>query len=362
MTEDMLENNAYHFIKNYPNINVLKPSEWNNEEYLNMLKHEEYDLLFANNPCSGLSAINRNANLNQPINNKFFEVFDTVNAIQPKVFLIENAPTLVTIGTPILQHMINILNDYKITIIRDMAGNHNVAMKRTRTFIIGWRKDYFENKIPLINMNIQNPIFIKDVLGTISNDTYNKEVVKHNYSNLIKYYNLVNKGDSVLRTIYKFCNDIKSDLTETQINSIKTMKKKKQDNKNIWDKSPWRLDENKRAPSMTSLSAFIHPTEDRDLYIREYARIMGYPEDFIFYPNECKCSTIQCIAQGVPVNFIKYISNEIIRCLKRNYNLIEDVDIIFQNHISKNYFKFNKQEFLNINNLLNATSNPIKLT
>mgnify|MGYP003301826923 CR=1 FL=1 len=38
---------------------------------------------------------------------------------------------------------------------------------------------------------------------------------------------------------------------------------------------------------------------------------MGYPDDFIFYPNECKCSTIQCLAQGVPVNFIKYISKEI---------------------------------------------------
>ena len=109
MTEDMTEYNAYHFTKNYPNIPVLKPSEWNNKSYLNKLKYEEYDLLFANNPCSGLSLINRNANSEQPVNNRFFEVFDVIKQITPKTFLIENAPTLVTIGTPILKQMVNIL-------------------------------------------------------------------------------------------------------------------------------------------------------------------------------------------------------------------------------------------------------------
>ena len=74
MTEDMIENNSYHFVKNYKDsIKVYRPSEWNNESFLNNLYKEKYDLFFANNPCSGLSTINKNANINQPVNNRFFE-------------------------------------------------------------------------------------------------------------------------------------------------------------------------------------------------------------------------------------------------------------------------------------------------
>ena len=35
MTEDMIENNSYHFVKNYKDsIKVYRPSEWNNESFL----------------------------------------------------------------------------------------------------------------------------------------------------------------------------------------------------------------------------------------------------------------------------------------------------------------------------------------
>ena len=34
----MIENNSYHFVKNYKdNIKVYRPSEWNNESFLNNL-------------------------------------------------------------------------------------------------------------------------------------------------------------------------------------------------------------------------------------------------------------------------------------------------------------------------------------
>ena len=57
MTNDMHENNSYHFIKNYPDIPVILPKDWWSADYLNELSKNKYDLLFANNPCSGLSQI-----------------------------------------------------------------------------------------------------------------------------------------------------------------------------------------------------------------------------------------------------------------------------------------------------------------
>ena len=360
MTEDMIENNSYHFVKNYKDsIKVYRPSEWNNESFLNNLYKEKYDLFFANNPCSGLSTINKNANINQPVNNRFFEIFDLIQKINPKVFLIENAPTLVTIGVPILHKMVNQLGDcYNFTIIRDYAGNHNVCMKRMRTLIIGWNKTYFKY-IPIINMNKQDPITIDDVLKDLSKDSLNMEFDKDLHMKDLEWiYPLIEQGSSVVRTIIKNYDEVITKVPDKYIQFINNQKRKLEEGKSLFDKSAWRLKSNYIVPSMTSLAQYIHPIEDRELYIREYARIMGYPDDFKFYPNECKCRTIQCLAQGVPVNFIKYISNEIIRCLTKDYNYIDkEIHVNFQNHSKKVGFAYTKDEFYQVSNLIHNDSN-----
>lgn len=347
MTNDMHENNSYHFIKNYPDIPVILPKDWWNADYLNELSKNKYDLLFANNPCSGLSQINKNANVNQPINNKFYDVFNVIEKLQPKVFLIENAPTTVTTGTPILQNMVKQLwKDYYFTIIRDMAGNHGVAMKRMRTLILGWNKNTFSH-IPIVKMNKQAPTYVKDVLYANGGNNLEFESNRH-WSNLEKYYDLVETDSSVLRTCCKHKETMEKDFNEIEKKATTTALAKFAEGKNIWDKSPWRISDDKQCMSITSVSEFIHPKENRDFYIREYARLMGYPEDFIFYPNECKCKTIQCIAQGVPVNFIKYISSEIKTILEGNYNYIEDANITFQHHIQEKLYKFKVKDFLDL--------------
>lgn len=365
MTEDMTENNAYPFIQNYPNIPVYKPSQWSQDSFLDTLKQHQYKLLFANNPCSGLSSINKNANVNQPINNRFFEVFNVIDKIEPETFLIENAPTLVTIGTPILHKMIEILSSkYKFTIIRDMAGNHGVAMKRLRTMIIGWNKEIFNNKIPLINMNLQQKVSLKEVLGTINVNTLNANDENYNqFNNVSNLYKNIPYNKTILYECCKEFDSIKDKLTPIQLKAVTTLKNKLDNNLHGWDKSPFKPHPDKCSPSITSLTRLIHPIENRNMYIREYARIMGYPDNFKFYPNECKCSSIQCIAQGVPVKFIEWISKEIKRCLENDYDIIgeDNIDVIFQQHTHKRYFKFTKDEFLNVSNLNNTIKESIPL-
>ena len=370
MTEDMTEYNAYHFKKNYPNIPIYKPSEWSQNSFLNTLKGKQYKLLYANNPCSGLSSINKNANVNQPINNRFFEVFNVIDKIEPESFLIENAPTLVTIGTPILHKMVDLLsNKYKFTIIRDMAGNHGVAMKRLRTMIIGWNKKSFNNRIPLIHMNIEPKVALKDVLGTIDNNALNADDENYNlFNNVSELYKNIPYGKTILYECCKEFDTIKDKLTSTQLKSVTTLKNKLDNNLHGWDKSPFKPDPNKQAPSITSLTRLIHPIENRNLYIREYARIMGYPDDFKFYEksndeDSCKCSSIQCIAQGVPVKFIEWISKEIKRCFENNYKIIgeENIDVVFQQHTYKRCFKFTKDEFFNTSILNNVNKDYIPL-
>lgn len=133
----MAQTNAFHFVRNYA-IPIIPPSEWEyHDSYLNSLT-DKYDLLFANPPCSGLSSINRNARVDNKVNEHIYEVASAINVIAPKAFLIENAPTLVTRGLPILKDIQKILSkQYRITIITDLAGNHNVPMYRKRTLVVG---------------------------------------------------------------------------------------------------------------------------------------------------------------------------------------------------------------------------------
>ena len=79
---------------------------------------------------------------------------------------------------------------------------------------------------------------------------------------------------------------------------------------------------------------------------------MGYPDDFIFYPNECKVPPIQCIAQGVPVNFINYISTQIMKGFTTTD--FYDGEIVYINQSSgeqKVIINYNKSQFQKIKNI-----------
>ena len=343
MTEDMDETNAFHFVRNYE-IPIIKPSQWNNDEYLSSLKNE-YDLLFANPPCSGLSAINRNASADNDINKHIYEVANTINTIEPKTFLIENAPTLITKGAPILKDIQKILSDkYRVTVITDLAGNHNVPMFRKRTLVVGWRRDIF-SKMPLVEQKLCNTFTVGDAFRDLDGAYNMTPVTTQDKYDFSRFYSHVEPGDTVVKTLCKRYDELYSQLTDEEKKLVLRTKEKYDAGGSVWDKSPLRLELNGRAPSITSVNRYIHPTEDRDIYIREYARLMGYPDSYKFYDGS-KVSVIQCVAQGVPVNFIKYISTEIMKQLE-NSVYYDDCDVIYINQASgiQDITKFSTDEF-----------------
>ena len=338
MTNDMIDHNAYHFHKNYPNIDIKLPADMTNE-YLDTLVNK-YDLLFANPPCSGLSTINRNANVNNEVNKYIYNVIDVANKIKPKIFFIENAPTLTSIGLSILKNIAKAVHDdYYLLIINDKAGNHNVPMYRRRTFVIGFNKTYFKG-IPKLNTEYVT-CTVADILSTIDL-THNKEFLDDSDTTLFKYYDMINNGDSLYRTLAT--NEVE-DIPDSIKSNIDKFKYKLDNGLRIWDKSPSKLCLDGYVPSLTSLSRLIHPIENRDLYIREYAAIMGYPNNFIFYADECKTPTVQCIAQGVPVNFIRYISKELMNSFSRIDYL--DGEIVYINQTNANNVKIKIYKTLN---------------
>ena len=95
---------------------------------------------------------------------------------------------------------------------------------------------------------------------------------------------------------------------------------------------------------------------------------MGYPDEFIFYPEASKVTCVQACAQAVPVNFIWYISKELRRVFEGKdveYSGDETKDLVFQNHSAKEYLPYTKDEFKALPGDLLTTydkKNAIKLT
>lgn len=345
-TDDMVDKNAYHFVLNRPDIPIISPSVWENEEYLKELVNEDFDFSFNNCPCSGLSLANRQASVDAEVNQQFFRVSGWLKFVRPKVFVVENAPTLISFGTPILQQFIEDLDDhYKFSIIRDEAGNHNVAMRRARTMIVGWRKDYFDNKIPQVLMKRQPKYTLKDAFNGINHNTPNAldfpEIRKDEFliPGAVEHNLTVDMEASTYFDKYK---DKLLAISETKQNAIIRLGERLKV-KAIWDKSPAPTFWDDTAGSMTSYTRHIHPDGERYFSIREYAALMGYPNDFIFYDGG-KTPVVQCIAQGVPVNFVKWIAEEAKRSIEEP-KFISSMDIVFQNHLKEEYEEFTFDDF-----------------
>lgn len=352
ISDDIKEANAASFIENRPNIPVVLPKEWRKKDYLESL--EEVDLLYSNCPCSGLSQLNRNAAVDNATNNHIYDLAETVKTIKPKVFLLENAPTLIGLGMPILQKVVNELkDDYKFTIIRDAGMNHEVCMQRLRTFVIGWRKDVFE-KVPILEMNKKEKLTMLDVIGKYKNIEFG-DIDAHvlddgrEDKDVEHLYNIVEEGKSINVCLCEQWDEIIDELEEKKIKSLMGLKNKIDNGRRFFDKSHFKPKKDGLSPSMASTTKIIHPILNRPLTIREYMSIMGYPEDYKYIHSNIPPT--QAIGQGVPVKFFEYISGQVKKSLNNEINEFIDCDIVFQHHNAEKAQVYTLDEFMRLDKL-----------
>jgi DNA (cytosine-5)-methyltransferase 1 len=370
LIDGMSEDNAAQFIHNYPEIPVVEPSVWEQPGYLESLKEEEYDFLYGNPPCSGLSlgAPGKQSHEKGP-NCHMYRYMEIIKKVQPKAWMFENAPTLISTGKPILNDYVKELENYNFTVIREFGMYHGVAMKRQRTFFIGWRKDVFE-QIPTLKMGKQPKTSVKDVIG----DLYDVELgsfLNHDllptrpFQEVEKFFGDVPETRGGLYTVnWVLCNDYEKYeplLSDKYKKSIKTQLYKQNAGLGYWDKSAQRAPENGQAPSMTGYSSFIHPTLDRQFTVREYARLMGFPDTFEVLINK---DTIRQLAQGVPVKYFQWASGEVLAALRGERtveNNYKDTRVKFQHHTKETITEFTTEEFLNAAKIADVVEKKDKL-
>lgn len=78
--------------------------------------------------------------------------------------------------------------------------------------------------------------------------------------------------------------------------------------------SAWtRLRKDDVAPTVKGLDRFIHPTQNRILTMREHARLMGYPDDFVFHGS--KNEVYNMIGESVPPTLSQAIAGQVRKAL-----------------------------------------------
>jgi len=364
MTDDMPEKNGMFWIKNYPNIPMILPKKWENDEYLN--SQGEVDFMAFNCPCSSLSRVNKHPSVDGPNNKHFYRVSNIIKHIKPKTFVIENAPTLIQLGFPILKNIINELAPwYRFTVIRDKAGNHSVAMDRTRTMVAGWRRDYFDTAF-LVNQE-KHKITVGELFADIMDDPTD-DYTPFDIVHVRPLYKYSKPGKTLLTSICEWwIAGEKPDATPEEkaasaeiskvaatlpVNNwgriIYRIKDKILKGKGYWDKSAKRPPLDGWFASMSEPQQYMHPTQDRHLNLREMGRIMTYPDSYSFADpeNKCKCKNIrQAIAQGVPVKFGEWIAKQMKLGLDGKLERKIDADVVFQNNLNDTYFKWTLDQF-----------------
>ena len=333
---------ATSYQKNHPNTYLVNDDIKKIAPQINKL-NKKVEIIIGGPPCQGFSMAGariRNDKddvfLNDPRNYLFRDYFEIVKIVEPKFFLIENVPGMLTMENGLIIDEIKKLfsepkyfrnGRYYLYITLLNAHDFGVPQLRKRLFIFGSK----------YNINFQ-----KEIEESKKVFTDNGLITKTTISDAISDLNYLNSGEGFFKAEYKF--DAKTNFQrERRINSrylfnhtatnhthlaidrinrllqggrrldLSEGKEIKSVHSGAYGRMSWN------EPSKTIITRFdtpssgvyIHPEMNRTITPREAARLQSFDDDFIFYGN--KSSIIKQIGNAVPPLLSFFLANVIKR-------------------------------------------------
>ena len=322
--------------------------------------YNDLDLIIGLPVCSGLSVVTtasketkdtRNCNMQWMANY-------ALSIIKPKVYVFENAPTLMGARGDELRSWFNNLalrNGYSILYYKTDTVLHDNCQKRPRTFIIFTKHNNDVDRIqnPQTFDFYSNSLTVKEYLDKIPDNLtqmisiktaiHNKYVIDYmnsKYNDSWKTFingsimDWINKNKLIddLISFIESNNEYSDKDKEKSLNYIKHIKYKRSLGLNYYGDDIQYIKDYISAVQFRSMPNLLHLTENRIYTIREYLSFMGMPYDFELYGGE---SNFPKIGQNVPVNTMKFIVNQIIDkiLLKWNDERKIEINAIYQNNI-----------------------------
>ena len=285
--------------------------------------------------------------------------------IKPKILWGENAPALATnVGAFMKDKLLAIADaaGYNMSIYVTKTMLHGLPQIRRRSFYFFWKRDVFDNCVPVFNYYDRKMIKIRDLLLNIKSNSQ-LETISAKIPSVddpyYKYFLTVVKNGM---THKDFSDSLVDDPTvenffNVEIEMVKNMGISyeiigKWMRENGYEKEADRCD--RRHLKLTNggnvmwrgtvipvnyIGAFVvhmpyfvtHPTEDRYLNYREAMTIMGLPYDFELVDPE---NSVNHICQNVPYDTARDMATEI-KAVLNGERVMERSSFIIQDNLSK---------------------------
>ncbi|MEN5197248.1 DNA cytosine methyltransferase [Sphingobacterium faecium] len=271
---------------------------------------DKVDVIIGGPPCQGFSIAGKRI-VDDERNQLYKSFVNFVEFYQPKVFLMENVPNIVSMGKGIVKD--SIIEDfeklgYNVVYKILLASEYGVPQNRKRAFFVGTKNnEKFEFPEPLSTASVTTGDAISDLPeNTIENGTNYQIDAKSDYQKLIRgrskgIYNheITNHSEQTVHIISLVPDG----------GNFKNLPKELQQTRNV--NIAWtRLNSGK--PSFTIDTGHrhhFHYSFNRVPTVRESARIQSFPDSFIFLGS--KTSQYKQVGNAVPPLLAKKIALEI---------------------------------------------------
>lgn len=285
-----------------------------------IIGENKIDVVVGGPPCQGMS-LSGPRKLDDPRNKLYLSYIRLVQEIQPKIFIIENVPGLVTLfGGKIKDSILAKFQELGYHVVFKIlnSADYGVPQIRRRVIFVGYKKGKFE--YPQINTEqisceqaLSDLPPLINILGeldmpyeTSPQNAYQK--VMRERSKSVKNHIAAQHSDHVRNTIalippggnYK---SLPKDYCSTRNFHV------------AWTRFP----ENRPAPTIdTGHRHHFHYKYNRVPTVRECARIQSFPDDFVFIGN--KTQQFRQVGNAVPPIMAERIAEQIKVLLKAEGN------------------------------------------
>ena len=278
---------------------------------------EQIDVIIGGPPCQGMS-LSGPRRFDDPRNKLYLSFIRLVEELQPKAFVIENVPGLVSlfngqIKDSIIERLTTLGYNVQYKIL--CAADFGVPQSRRRVVFVGLKKGEFI--YPEINNNqVTCEMALSDLPPLV--DCLGEENQEYATNATCDYQKLMRKRSKV----------IKNHIAATHSEKVKKIISLVPDGGNYKDlPEPYRSSRNfhvawtrfnsqKPAPTIdTGHRHHFHYKYDRVPTVRECARLQSFPDDFIFLGN--KTQQFRQVGNAVPPLMAQAIAKQLLKFITK---------------------------------------------
>jgi len=308
---DCWEDALMTFQKNHPNSKVVLADLFvDSPQKITKKINTKIDIIIGGPPCQGFSIAGKRI-IDDARNQLYKSFVSFVKYYQPKVFLLENVPNIVSMGKGVAKD--SIIEDFEklgYTVVYKvlLASDYGVPQNRKRAIFVGMKNN---KKFIFPERRIDIPVSAKDAISDLSEKSMADGSVYTNEPKS-KYQKMIRKNS---KGIYNHEITLHSEQTRNIISLVpdggnyKDLPEEFRKTRNV--NIAWtRL--NSKKPSFTIDTGHRHHFHykfNRVPTVRESARIQSFPDTFIFLGS--KTSQYKQVGNAVPPILANELANEI---------------------------------------------------